>query len=84
MQERRFVATERRLGDSVRTALRSAIEHSPSAIAKVRAKRVELDAYVAAALITPERANTTWLKFASLIIAHVREHGPDAPEDAGI
>jgi DNA primase len=59
-------------------ALREAIDGCPAAITKVRAKRIELEAYIAAGLMTRERAQASYLKFASLIIAHVREHGPES------
>jgi hypothetical protein len=77
MDDRRFGPLKpgvARLGDSVRGQLRRTIEESPSAILKVRAKNAELNAKMDAGLVTPERARAEYLKFASLIIAHVREH----------
>jgi hypothetical protein len=64
------------LGDSVRKTLRRSIAQSPSAIRKVRAKNAELKLLVDAGAMTPQRAHAEFLKFASLVVAHVREHGP--------
>jgi len=44
----------------------------------MREKNAELNAKVAVGEITRERAFADYLKFARLIIAHVREHGPDS------
>lgn len=85
MKERRFVGLRSgtpRLGDNVRRNLRSAVDQSPTAIEKVRAKRAKLEMQVARGEISRERANCDYLKFASLIVAHIREHGPEnAPLD---
>jgi hypothetical protein len=83
MKERRFVSPDSglaRLGDSVRRELRRRLEGSPSAIQKVREKNIELTALVAAGAVTPQRARAEFLKFASLMIAHVREHGPEVED----
>ena len=80
MKERRFASSPAgltRLGDSVRKTLRRSIEQSPTAIQKVRAKNTELNLLVAAGAMTPQRARAEFLRFSSLVIAHVREHGPD-------
>jgi hypothetical protein len=76
MRDRRFVPSKSviRLGDSVRSELRRVIDQSPSAIRKVRAKNAELNAKVEAGEITHERARVAYLRFISLIVAHVREH----------
>jgi hypothetical protein len=64
----------------VRSELRRTIEQSPAAILKVRAKNAELNAKLDAGLVSPERARAEYLKFASLIIAHVREHELERPD----
>jgi len=83
MADRRFVRAEGRavrLGDSVRGALRGTLDRSPWAIAKVRAKRAELSANVDAGRITALRARVQYLRFASLVIAHVREHDHESSQ----
>jgi hypothetical protein len=82
MRNRRFVSAQSgiRLGDAVRIELRNTIGESPSAIAKVREKNAELNAKVAIGEMTRERAFAEYLKFARLIIAHVREHGSDTTQ----
>jgi len=75
MKERRFVPSGiLRLGDRVRRDLRAGIAHSPEAILKVRAKRAALHEQLDEGEITPLRARVQYLRFASLIVAHVREH----------
>jgi hypothetical protein len=62
------------LGDSVLGDLRRAIDQSPWAIRKVREKNAELLAKVESGEVTREWAHAKYLRFASLIVAHVREH----------
>jgi len=77
MRDRRFVPSQSetgRLGDSVRRELRDVIARSPWAIRKIRAKNAELHAKVDSGEVTREAAQAQYLKFAGLLIAHVREH----------
>lgn len=58
----------------MRRELRDVIARSPWAIRKIRAKNAELHAKVDSGELTHEAAQAHYLKFASLIVAHVREH----------
>jgi hypothetical protein len=50
---------------------------APKTMAVIRAKRAELNAKVAAGEMTIVEARAAYQRFASLSIAHVREHGPE-------
>jgi multidrug resistance efflux pump len=52
--------------------------YAPKTMARVKAKKQELEAKVAAGEITAEEARAEYQRFASLAIAHHREHGSES------
>jgi hypothetical protein len=77
MRDRRFVPSPPEAGrssDSLRKELRDVVARSPWAIRKIREKNAELDAKIDSGELTHETAQAQYLRFATLLMAHVREH----------